>query len=414
MILGFILSVMFVSAQELDQIEKRISEMPETPETLYYKARAYILQNLETGNSGEISAVIRLFSEKYHDTIPVVMPNEKILFDYWSGNYDDLLKAITGYGVPGYQSIYFYPVDLRGYSRNYQTEILRFFCEHQIELYTKLAGRDLIPADRDFLNLFLTAQLQFSKCASRDIEDFDLMAASGKYVREYPESPYNSFLRQEIAPEYVASPFGWGMLVFGCWGDHLLDYDEFFSYGGGVGFGADLEWDRLKSFYNIQAGFGKTKKEFTDNGEFWKKGQHIGTTHADISLGYAILENNHFAVVPHYGIDWLWIDQNNPDNGNNNNEDEPSVNLKQNHLIGITIDWNFSAEGQKSGGYMSPFSMLRGPVVFGRGFLRFRFGYLIPWGNADIRIENQPIDGRAYFANIGVGFTLYPPKKVIY
>lgn len=399
------------AAQEFEDVEGRISEMPETPETLYYKARQYIYQNLQTNNSAEISRVIRLFSEKYHDTIPVLYPNERILFDFWSGNYDDLLKAISAYGLPGYYSVYYQLFDARYYKDWLRSKIFDYFCDHQIDLYNRLSRNDLSPQDQGFLNLFLTVQLQYSACTSKVIGEFDLSLAVSQYMHDYPESPYNRFLREQLSPEYVASPFGFGFQFFSGWGDHLKDYDKYFSYGGIFGVGLDLEWNRFKSFYNFFGSWGKTKQQFVDKSEVWEKNQKVLTTNGEISIGYAIVENRSFAVVPHYGIDWLWVDQNNPDD--NNDEDEPSVNLKSNHLLGFLLDWNISKKQETNAMNYNSF-MYGGTRSFTRAFVRLRVGYLIPHGNANIKVGNQTLDGRALFVNLGIGMTIYPRKKARY
>lgn len=410
-LLLFLLAGFGSFAQELDNIEERISDMPETPETLYYKAREYIYQNLQTNNSGEISAVIKLFSEKYHDTIPVLYPNERILFDYWSGNYDELLKAISAYGLPGYYSVYYELFDARYYKNWLYSKIFDYFCEHQIDLYNRLSRNELPPQDEGFLNLFLTVQLQYSDCKSKVIGEFDLPLAVKQYMDDYPASPYNRFLKEQLSPEYVASPFGFGFEFFSGWGDHLKDYDAYFSYGGIFGIGIDLEWNRLKSFYNFCGGWGKTKLEFVHNNEVWETNQKIFTTNGEISLGYAVLENRSFAVVPHYGIDWLWIDQNNPDN--NTDGDEPSINLKSNHLLGLLLDWNISKKQEMNTMNYNSF-MYSGTRSFTRAFVRLRVGYLIPHGHANIEIGNQTLDGRALVVNLGIGMTIYPRKKIRY
>jgi hypothetical protein len=400
-----------LKAQQLNDVEDRISAMPETPETLYFKAREYIYQNLKNNNSGEISAVIRLFSEKYHDTIPVLYPNERILFDYWSGNYDDLLKAISAFGLPGYYSIYYQLFDARYYKDWLRSEIFDYFCEHQIELYNRLSRNDLSAQDLGFLNLFLTVQLQYSACTSKVIGEFDLPLAVGQYMQEFPDSPYNRFLKEQLSPDYVASPFGFGFQFHSGWGDYLKDYDEYFKYGGIFGMGLDLEWNRVKSFYYFNLGFGRTKKEFDQNNEFWEKNQRVINGSGGISLGYAVIDTRSIAVIPNYGVDWLSVEQNNPDN--NTDEKEPTIKLKGNHLVGLTLDWNISKKQETTSMNYNNF-MYSGVPSFTRAYVRLKFGYLIPHGSSYITVGNQVLDGRAYYVNIGIGMTIYPRKKVRY
>ncbi|MCF8366751.1 MAG: hypothetical protein K9H16_13265 [Bacteroidales bacterium] len=256
----------------MDETEQKISAMPETSQTLYLKARNYFLQALEKENSVDAQSVIFLFAQKYQDTIRVLYPNEQVLFNFWSGNYNDMLKAISAYGLSGYYSLFFEWIDFRYLDVFYKTEILDFFCNHQLELYKRLGAEKLNQADADFLYLFLTFQLKSSRCQSKDVDNFKSMEAVNQYLAKYPASPYNKFLREQLSPEYVASPFGFGAWTLSGWGDYRKDYDDYFSYGGIFGFGMDLEWGRMKTYYNFFAGWGKTKKELTDKDLVWEKG----------------------------------------------------------------------------------------------------------------------------------------------
>ncbi|MCF8366752.1 MAG: hypothetical protein K9H16_13270 [Bacteroidales bacterium] len=113
-----------------------------------------------------------------------------------------------------------------------------------------------------------------------------------------------------------------------------------------------------------------------------------------------------FALTPTYGIAWQWMDQNNK--STNSDVDEPQINLRTNHALGLTLDWQI----RPTGNYYPNYNYYFGSPNFSFTYIRARIGYLIPHPGTEVLIENQIIDGRSLFVNLGIGFTIHPKKKV--
>ncbi|MFW5706096.1 MAG: autotransporter outer membrane beta-barrel domain-containing protein [Bacteroidota bacterium] len=398
MIAVMLLSGLPVFSQNLDSIEMKIARQPETPESLYYKARAYMLKSLEDDQPHLVKEVLKLYAEKYHDTIPIMYPNEKVLFNFWAGDFQNMLKDITAYGTPGFRSIYYFTADLSLY--NFESELLGFFCNQQYRMYNNLSKQSFDPPTEDFLELFLSLSLQWSKCRPEKTNSINIPDEVRSYVAKYPASAYNRFLRENLPPEYEPARFAIGFSLAGGWGDHMQDYERYFNYGGMVGLGLDLEWSRIKIHSKFNGGFGKTQQAFTNKNNHWNEGQKISTNNGEVSAGYSVISTERINLTPTYGIDWMWITERLEEQ--HSDVDPMTVNLKSHHAFGVTFDWKF---GIGSGS-------LYLPAATSNGFVRVNIAYLIPHQSGSVIIDNHPIDGRALYVNIGYGFTFRGNKRV--
>ncbi len=70
-----------------------------------------------------------------------------------------MMKAIKNYGLRGYYSVYFDVSDDRYFHSMYRSEIMKFFCTNQYQLYSNLERENLEATDKDFLTMYLTYNL---------------------------------------------------------------------------------------------------------------------------------------------------------------------------------------------------------------------------------------------------------------
>jgi len=403
----FLISLLLFSSsidgQSLDSIEGNISAMPETEITLRLKARDYILQNLQNNDASSIDEVLRLYSEKYHDTIMVLLPSELVLYNYWKQDYGKMLKAIKSFGLSGYYSEYFSVGDNRHFYSMYFSDILDFFCTEQYRLYSNLDKEYLDDIDRDFLKLYLTYNLRNASCESKEVSSFNDLEASRNYLKKYPGSPYSNYLQEKLLPVYEASRLGFGLIIISGWGDHMGDYNDYFRYGGLFGFGADIVYGRLKTYYSFSVGLGKTKKGFEHEDLYWDEKQKIASSVGEISAGIAVIDKPKLRCVPYYGISWETIEQ----RGKSTDDDVPSMYLSSNHLVGLNVDWVFNPATN-----FIDNNRYHSMPLFNDGFLRVKVGYMFPHAGKEVVIEEKQLYGSSLYVQIGLGFNWYFKKKV--
>jgi hypothetical protein len=210
-------------------------------------------------------------------------------------------------------------------------------------------------------------------------------------------------LQEKLLPVYEASKFGIGGMFFGGWGDHLGDYSNYFKYGGLFGFGADIVYGRLKTYYSFSSGFGKTKKGFEYEGLYWDDKQKIASSVGEISLGFAVINKPRLRCVPYYGISWETIEQRNKES----DDEVPSIYLGSNHLVGLNVDWVFNPATN-----FIDNTRYHGMPMFNDAYLRVKVGYMFPPAGKEVFIEEQQLDGSSLYVQIGIGFNWYFKKKV--
>lgn len=135
-------------------------------------------------------------------------------------------------------------------------------------------------------------------------------------------------------PDYEKGNFGYalhagfGAGVFtGSVGEHFTPTFNFI-------FGFDFAYKNSIFYLNATLGGGKVKKDYISDKKSWYKGQRTSVAIADMSYGYALIDNTRTKLAPFAGLGITEIDRRNKDNPDN----DISI-VDYNLIFGLNVDY---------------------------------------------------------------------------
>lgn len=160
------------------------------------------------------------------------------------------------------------------------------------------------------------------------------------------------------------------------------------------GVGLDLEYKELSLFTRITALGGETTEEISNRqGMVWEKGKPANTFHGELSLGYALLDNEKFKISPFVGVGVSEI---------NAPEDDLKENPDLEHLaLGSDVAYSFGANMDFKLGWKTGEIVENDKTYW---YLRIRYGYVMPQFSGSIQ-------GNMHIINIGLGGVIHGIKR---
>ncbi|NJM16596.1 MAG: hypothetical protein HC896_15580 [Bacteroidales bacterium] len=259
--------------------------------------------------------------------------------------------------------------------------------------------------DKAFLQLYLRYLLANVNLDSIDTQYFK--TSSTDFTSRYAQSPYQSFIEQNINLKYKQSHWniGWGVLTgYSFWlGDLSTYFKGFVPIGGSI----DVGYNRLNIVINFVGSLSsKTKKAFTtynadstQNAD-WSKGQRVSVVRADVNLGYTVLSNTKFKVVPYAGLGTTAIST-----LTEIEDTVPSIRHTPSFAAGVLLDYKFSYTNKDPKSYEEAFIVEKDRTYW---YARLNLALVNPMYSEDYK----RFKGKNLYVGASIGICINPAMKV--
>ncbi len=154
----------------------------------------------------------------------------------------------------------------------------------------------------------------------------------------------------------------------------------------GVAF--DISYRKVELFLRDYIGFNKTKKDINYSVGTWEKDSRNLVFQPEVSVGYAVYDNEKLKLSPFAGIGSMKITPTTYDLNKNPELKELSLGYTTTYILGFNFDFKFRSKT------VSEYKPSRT-----NGFIRIRYGYSIP----DFEKKYDGMTGNMHYITIGFG-----------
>lgn len=387
-IIIFFLNSLIVNGQNIDSTYNEVNSQPDNSEIFAIKSRIYLYNQLLNNNRQKVINLQKYYTLKHNDTIYYLTQKEKILINFWVGNYDFLLSQ---YNKQDFQYLD-YPLSNDLYNIG---GIMSYLISHKELLNKQIDTCSRSEIDKDFLKLYLSSCLidynDYSKYRDK-IND-----KANEFIVKYPTTSYTDFVRKNIRYQWTKSNFEIDINLIGGYSLFIGDLKDNFKNGFTFGAGLGLNYWRFNTFFRFHGGNGKTKTTFDYKGLNWSDNQKIFKGFPEISVGFAVLDKK-IKLTPYYGLCWPSIEKVNGDSIN-----QPTIKFNVNQIYGLDFKWSFHLNKQNINSiyYHKSFNIM---------YLFLRVGYMSPFANKPSNEQFKRSD--TWLFNFGFGFIMQTRKHV--
>lgn len=317
--------ILKAEAQQEDSIREAIKTHI-TDKEIIHKARDLMRIRLETDNLAECRELQRYLEENYIEK--AIGKDEIEALAFLRGDFSILLNVDYLKKIEQYD---------RWLSDAFSEELKSSFYNKETSIKTRISMASLSQKERDFLSIVLMETYKSSYVFMRDTAAAALI---GRFLFAYPEKDemydyvqekiiqkseplfsynYNrrSYREKRRAENFEKNyapqtkPHGWG-------GGFHLGFNVNINDGTltqylktGVGFfgGAEVTYKSLLLFTDLHFGDGKIKKNLSIDEIMCEKDTTYRFHNIDVLLGYSVIEQSYFRIIPFWGVSFSSLDK---------------------------------------------------------------------------------------------------------
>lgn len=379
---------------QVDSVERQILNYDNSKSVIISKGRSLLLDKFLENDMDKVKEIKDYLIEKGEDENYIALfTAEYWLILYWTNEYEELLESIKKYTLNPYQ---IYPRYVRGYySSKTDTRIaplpdmlynklLSYSKENKDEIIRQIYSATIDMEKEEFL------RLNFESMIKKDNFYQDtLNMRVDSYVKTYPESEYNDYMRHHIKYKYVLGNWGAALEAFA--GISFLTgkikniySDEAVGGGGGA---VDIYYKKFEFVLRMFGGSLKVTKDMEYSTGIYPKDSAMTVFLPELSFGYTAFENHRIKLAPFVGIGGFFVHTSSTERKKIPELKELSVSAFAFNL-GTSFDIRFGKKPQ----------YLYYPNSFD-GFIRIRYNFCLPIFSTKNNITN----GQMHTLTIGIG-----------
>ncbi len=291
------------SFSQNDSLRSEILNYEQSKHDFLDKGRRLLLDHFEKSDLFKVKEVKDLLLEENGGNIyNTFYPIEYIYILYWTEEYDELIDFIkqVDFTLPVSNS-----VRILAATDNMFTTLLQQTVENKDMLLLFIKESNISDMDKEFLMLQLEDIIRAGLGNSIDFESEQtayINDLSDQFLDKYPDSPYETIIRETIRYKFEPSPwaFYWDMIGLGAVvpTGNLSDY---FSTGVGVEMALDLRYKKLVGIF----GFGFSGHTLDDdikiNGVTWANISSATLGLGYLNAGYLLVDTKRVSIYPFIG-----------------------------------------------------------------------------------------------------------------
>ncbi len=291
------------SFSQNDSLRSEILNYEQSKHDFLDKGRRLLLDHFEKSDLFKVKEVKDLLLEENGGNIyNTFYPIEYIYILYWTEEYDELIDFIkqVDFTLPVSNS-----VRILAATDNMFTTLLQQTVENKDMLLLFIKESNISDMDKEFLMLQLEDIIRAGLGNSIDFESEQtayINDLSDQFLDKYPDSPYETIIRETIRYKFEPSPwaFYWDMIGLGAVvpTGNLSDY---FSTGVGVEMALDLRYKKLVGIF----GFGFSGHTLDDdikiNGVTWANSSSATLGLGYLNAGYLLVDTKRVSIYPFIG-----------------------------------------------------------------------------------------------------------------
>ncbi|HUW04927.1 MAG TPA: hypothetical protein VMW01_01590 [Williamwhitmania sp.] len=295
--LALMILLSFRAYSQPDSLAKAISAYEDKTEILITNGRKLLLSNFLDNNLLKVAEVKNFLVKTENKDYIALYPYERWMLDYWTRDYADILQTTEQFDSTYYASFSYRiqpPYDLLE-RKVYEATSLNI-----AKLISNIDSSNLDSEKKDFLILNLR-YINIQKEHNNYYQD-TLNTLANAYLKKYPSSNYNTYIRRYIRYQLVASTSYFIMdMGFGGYFNSGQLYSKFGSSGL---FSLGLAWkhERFNYILSCYLGSSKVKQDLVVENKQWTKGVVLDLVSAKLSFGYDILDIDRFRFSPNVGL----------------------------------------------------------------------------------------------------------------
>ena len=239
-------------------------------------------------------------------------PIEYIYILYWTEEYDELIDFIkqVDFRHPVSNS-----VSILAQTDNMFFTLFQKTVENKNLLIVFIEESDVSEMDKEFLVLQLEDILRAGQSDGRmDLESEQtayINELSDRFLEKYPDSTYDTIIRETIRFKYEPSPwsmywdfFGLGAVV------PTSNLSDYISNGVGMEMAFDVRYKKLVGIFGFGFSGHTLNNDININNVVWQNGSSATLGVGYLNAGYLLLDNKRFSIYPFVGGGYSGISAN--------------------------------------------------------------------------------------------------------
>lgn len=291
------------SFSQNDSLRSEILNYEQSKHDFLDKGRRLLLDHFEKSDLFKVKEVKDLLLEENDGNVyNTFYPIEYIYILYWTEEYDELIDFIkqVDFTLPVSNS-----VRILAATDNMFTTLLQQTLENKDMLLLFIKESNISDMDKEFLVLQLEDIIRAGLGNSIDFESEQtayINDLSDQFLDKYPDSPYETIIRETIRYKFEPSPwaFYWDMIGLGAVvpTGNLSDY---FSTGVGLEMALDLRYKKLVGIFGFGFSGHTLDNDIKINGVTWANSSSATLGLGYLNAGYLLVDTKRVSIYPFIG-----------------------------------------------------------------------------------------------------------------
>lgn len=372
-------------AQETD-LEKEIMQYSESKSDIISKGRRLLIDKFLEGDIEKVQEIKNyLMNEVEDDYYTALYPAELWMIMYWTGEYQPLIKSVTQMDQ---EALAVYSRKLSPSRDMLYNKLVERSWENLEMLENKILASSMETVQKDFLLLHLNYMVSGEPLMKLSQEEVNKMA--DLYLETHPNSPYEDYIRNNIRYHFVPNNWAVGMEFFSGYMHLTGGLSEQYKNSAILGFDFDVEFKKLILYLRGSVGISSLKKDREFSTGYWEKGSTANIGLLEVSMGYALIENNKIKMSPFVGIGGAEVSAPQVDIDEYPELKQAKVGMSTAYTVGLNLDF-------KLGWDASSHLLYNVPQDKSYWFIRVRYGYTMP------QLNEVGHNGNIHHITIGIG-----------
>jgi opacity protein-like surface antigen len=306
---------MNIFSQE-DSLRNQILDYKDSSYEILSKGRRMLIDEFNKSDMLKVMDIKDLLLKENNGNVyETFYPIEYIYILYWTEEHNALIDFIK---QVDYQAPISYSVRTLAQTDNLFQTLLQKTLENKDVVQMFIRDSQISDMDKEFLLLQLDDILRLSTSNkgldTNSDETKHINDMSDAFLEKYPDSPYETIIRETIRFKFEPSPWAFYWDIFGLGPTFVTgNLSKSFDTGIGLGMAFDLRYKKFVSILGFDISIHEHKNDMNINGATWYKEDKGDLGAGYLNVGYLLLDNKKFSIYPYVGYAYTGISISDPE-----------------------------------------------------------------------------------------------------